>query len=60
MSQNTFQGLKLLIWASKFILPCFNEPEYLLGIETLTKDIGEGEATRSFNEPEYLLGIETI
>ena len=36
----------------------FNEPEYLLGIETPVILAFDNEAA-SFNEPEYLLGIET-
>ena len=36
----------------------FNEPEYLLGIETIIAQL-VGNPSRRFNEPEYLLGIET-
>ncbi len=37
----------------------FNEPEYLLGIETGITKADVSMAIAGFNEPEYLLGIET-
>ena len=40
--------------------PSFNEPEYLLGIETVMSRIVVSAGSRCFNEPEYLLGIETL
>ena len=42
-------------------ISCFNEPEYLLGIET-HEAISSSNSVHpgGFNEPEYLLGIETI
>ena len=40
-------------------MPGFNEPEYLLGIETSMVQRMDRPKSLGFNEPEYLLGIET-